>query len=136
MKSIVEEKLVSFKTLEQKVFRYVCELAQEITRILLENYDAELAEGRDKSQYRDKGKRMTTIKTVYGEVSYARRVYQTNLEDGRKACVYLCYPANYLQHLFNFSVKIKIPLAQRNLMYFPSLCLLPGVFVVSYLFVT
>ena len=26
MKSIVEEKLVSFKTLEQKVFRYVCEL--------------------------------------------------------------------------------------------------------------
>ncbi len=30
MKSIVEEKLVSFKTLEQKVFRYVCELAQEI----------------------------------------------------------------------------------------------------------
>ena len=89
MKSIVEEKLVSFKTLEQKVFRYVCELAQEITRILLESYDAELAEGRDKSQYRDKGKRMTTIKTVYGEVSYARRVYQTNLEDGRKACVYL-----------------------------------------------
>ena len=32
---------------------------------------------------------MTTIKAVYGEVSYARRVYQTNLEDGRKACVYL-----------------------------------------------
>ena len=57
MKSIVEEKLVPFKTLEQKVFRYVCELAQEITRILLESYDAELAEGRDKSQYRDKGKR-------------------------------------------------------------------------------
>ena len=34
MKSIVEEKLVSFKTLEQKVFRYVCELAQEITRMM------------------------------------------------------------------------------------------------------
>ena len=89
MKSIVEEKLVSFKTLEQKVFKYVCELAQEITRIMLENYDTELAEGRDKSQYRDKGKRTTTIKTVYGEVSYARRVYQTKLGDGRKACVYL-----------------------------------------------
>lgn len=89
MKSIVEEKLVSFKTLEQKVFRYVCELAQEITRIMLENYDTELAEGRDKSQYRDKGKRTTTIKTVYGEVAYARRVYQTKLEDGGKAFVYL-----------------------------------------------
>ena len=89
MKSIVEEQLVSFKTLEQKVFRYVCELAQEITRIMLENYDTELAEGRDKSQYRDKGKRTTTIKTVYGEVVYARRVYQTKLEDGGKAFVYL-----------------------------------------------
>ena len=99
MKSIVEEKLVSFKTLEQKVFRYVCELAQEITRILLENYDAELAEGRDKSQYRDKGKRMTTIKTVYGEVSYARRVYQTNLEDGRKACVYLLDEAMHMDKI-------------------------------------
>ena len=103
MKSIVEEKLVSFKTLEQKVFRYVCELAQEITRVLLENYDAELAEGRDKSQYRDKGKRMTTIKTVYGEVSYARRVYQTNLEDGRKACVYLLDEAMHI--LRNMGIK-------------------------------
>ncbi len=41
MKSIVEEKLVSFKSLEQKVFRYVCELGTEITRIMLESYDAE-----------------------------------------------------------------------------------------------
>ena len=89
MKSIVEEKLVSFKSLEKKIYVYVCKVAQEITRIMLESYDAELAEGRDKSQYRDKGKRTTTIKTVYGEVSYARRVYQTKLEDGRKAFVYL-----------------------------------------------
>lgn len=99
MKSIVEEKLVSFKTLEQKVFKYVCELAQEITRIMLENYDTELAEGRDKSQYRDKGKRTTTIKTVYGEVSYARRVYQTKLGDGRKACVYLLDKAMQMDKL-------------------------------------
>ena len=30
MKSIVEEKLVSFKTLEQKIFSYVCELGREM----------------------------------------------------------------------------------------------------------
>ena len=89
MKSIVEEKLVSFKHLEQKIFAYICELGREITRIMLENYDAELAEGRDKSRYRDKGKRTTTIKTVYGEVAYARRVYQMKLEDGKKAFVHL-----------------------------------------------
>ena len=40
MKSIVEENLVSFKTLEQEIFRYACELAQEITQTILENYDA------------------------------------------------------------------------------------------------
>ena len=99
MKSIVEEKLVSFKTLEQEIFRYACELAQEITRTILENYDAELAEGRDKRQYRDKGKRTTVIKTVYGEVSYSRRVYQTKLEDGRKACVYLLDEAMHMDKI-------------------------------------
>ena len=89
MKSIVEEKLVSFKELEQKIFNYVCELGREITRLMLESYDVELASSRDTRQYRDKGKRKTTIKTVYGEVEYRRRVYQTTLEDGRIACVYL-----------------------------------------------
>lgn len=99
MESIVEEKPVSFKTLEQKIFRYACGLAQELTRTILENYDAELAEGRDKEKYRNKGKRTTTIKTVYGEVSYARRVYQTVLEDGRKACVYLLDEAMHMDKI-------------------------------------
>ena len=44
MKTIVEEKLVSFKTLEQKIFSYVCELGREITTAMLEAYDKELAE--------------------------------------------------------------------------------------------
>lgn len=99
MKSIVEEKLISFKSLEQKIFTYVCELGREITRIMLESYDTELAEGRDKSRYRDKGKRVTTIKTVYGEVTYARRVYQTRLEDGRTAHVYLLDEAMHMDKI-------------------------------------
>lgn len=89
MNTIVEEKLISFKELEQKVFKYVCELGCEITRIILESYDNELAASRDTRQYRDKGGRKTSIKTVYGEVEYCRRVYQTNLDDGQKAYVYL-----------------------------------------------
>jgi hypothetical protein len=43
MSTIVDEKLISFKELEQKVFKYVCELGCEITRIILESYDDELA---------------------------------------------------------------------------------------------
>lgn len=89
MNTIVEEKLISFKELEQKVFKYVCELGCEITRIILESYDAELAASRDSRQYRDKGARKTGIKTVYGDVEYRRRVYRTSLEDGEKAYVYL-----------------------------------------------
>ena len=89
MKSIVDEKLVSFKELEQKVFKYVCELGCEITKIILESYDDELAATRDTKQYRDKGGRKTSIKTVYGDVGYWRRVYQTKLEDGEKAFVFL-----------------------------------------------
>ena len=42
MKSIVEENLVSFKVLEQKVFSYVCELGRMITQIILENYEIPL----------------------------------------------------------------------------------------------
>ena len=89
MESIVEEKLVSFKTLEKKVFAYVCELGRMITKVLLESYDDELAGERDRKTYRDKGKRETTIKTVYGEVTYARRVYRTVQEDGTAAYIYL-----------------------------------------------
>lgn len=89
MNSIVEENLISFKVLEQKIFAYVCELGREITQIMLESYDKELAEGRDKKAYRGKGSRKTTIKTVYGEVEYRRRVYRTETEDGQAAHVFL-----------------------------------------------
>lgn len=89
MSTIVEERLTSFKELEQKVFKYVCELGCEITKIILESYDKELATSRDTKQYRDKGGRKTSIKTVYGEVEYWRRVYRTTLEDGEQGYVYL-----------------------------------------------
>ena len=83
MSTILNENLISFKELEKKIFAYVCELAREITQIMLESYDKELAEGRDKKVYRDKGTRDTSIKTVYGEVSYSRRVYRTENEEGQ-----------------------------------------------------
>ena len=89
MNTILAENLVSFKELEQKIFAFVCELGREITQIMLESYDKELAEGRDKKIYRDKGTRNTSIKTVYGEVSYSRRVYRTKNEEGQVEYIYL-----------------------------------------------
>ena len=47
MNTIVNEKLISFKELEIKIFDYICELGSEMTRIMLERYDVELREGRN-----------------------------------------------------------------------------------------
>jgi hypothetical protein len=111
MKSIVEERLVSFKEFEQNIFRYVCELGREITQIMLESYDKELSEARDKKAYRDKGKRKTTIKTVYGEVVYNRRVYQKTLEDGKKAYVHLLDEAMQMDKIGLISTNLAEKLA-------------------------
>lgn len=99
MNTIVEEKLISFKTLEQKIYKYICTYGAELTRILLEKYDDDLAEGRDRKVYRDKGKRSTTIKTVYGEVNYSRRVYEKRQEDGKKEYVYLLDEAMHMDRI-------------------------------------
>ena len=99
MKSIVEENLVSFKTLEQKVFAYVCELGRMITQVILETYDDELAKERDTKVYRDKGKRKTSIKTVYGEVEYRRRVYRRESEEWEVAYIYLLDQAMQMEKI-------------------------------------
>lgn len=59
-----------------------------MTQIMLERYDVELREGRNKKEYCCKGTRNTTIKTVYGEVEYSRNIYQT-VTDDEKAFIYL-----------------------------------------------
>lgn len=89
MNTIVEEKGLTFKELEQKIFNYVCDLAVSMTKIMLEEYDRELHAERDTKRYRDKGCRKTTIKTVYGDVTYHRHVYETKTEEGGKAYIYL-----------------------------------------------
>lgn len=111
MNTIVEEKLISFKELEKKVFKYVCELGCEITRMLLERYDMELAASRDSKQYRDKGKRRTCIKTVYGSVEYRRKVYKTSLEDGKTAYVYLLDQAMQMDKIGLISTNLAEKLA-------------------------
>jgi hypothetical protein len=89
MNTIVNEKLIPFKELEQKIFNYICELGREITQIMLERYDNELKERRNKKDLRCKGTRKTSIKTVYGEVEYHRNVYKSKDDEGRIIWVYL-----------------------------------------------
>ena len=111
MNTIIEEKLISFKELEQKVFKYVCELGCEITRIILESYDKELGESRDTKKYRGKGKRKTSIKTVYGTIEYERTVYRTVLENGERAYVYLLDEAMQMDKIGLISTNLAEKLA-------------------------
>ena len=61
----------------------------ETIKIMLESRDDDLCQTRDRTDYRNKGKRKTTIKTIMGEVEYERRVYEYCDENGNRKCVYL-----------------------------------------------
>lgn len=89
MKSMITENGVTFKELEKNIYSWVCEIGRQFTAEFMERYDRELMEERDKHRYRHKGLRRTTIKTVYGEVSYQRAVYEVTEEDGLRHYVYL-----------------------------------------------
>lgn len=89
MHSMIKENGVTFKELEKNIFKWVCEIGQNFTREFLERYDQMLMKKRDRKKYRHKGLRQTTVKTVYGEVTYRRAVYEVTDEDGWKHFVYL-----------------------------------------------
>lgn len=86
---IVTEKAVDFKSLEQEIFKKVCELGCKLLKKALEEYDDTLMLNRDRTVYRHKGQRKTAVKTVMGTVEYSRAVYQQKHEDGTKSCVFL-----------------------------------------------
>jgi len=65
-----------FKTFEKNLFEIMCRIACELIRQYLEKRDLAIMALRDTARYRliDKN-RGTTIKTLFGEVSYSRRYY-------------------------------------------------------------
>lgn len=84
------EKFVDITELEKLVYQAVMSLGRDIMRQCIEEADKTLAEQRDRGEYRDKGYRATTLKTVMGEVEYQRHVYLLGGKDGRPgAAVYL-----------------------------------------------
>ena len=88
MSTILSEKDLTFKTFEQAIFNALCSIARNFFAQFLEKLDSDIAAARDKTVYRSKGKRRTTVKTVFGEVSFARNVYETT-GNGEKCFVYL-----------------------------------------------
>jgi len=89
MELIIKDKIISFKELEQNIFKYICQCGCEMAKIILQDYDKELEKARDKKAYRHKGTRTTSIKTVFGEVVYERTVYKHVNEEGKTEWIYL-----------------------------------------------
>lgn len=89
MDTIVNKDSLTFKDIEKEIFKYVCQMAVEITQKVLTEYDRKLMEERDSSKYRHKGYKDDHIRCVYGDVAYKRVVYETYREDGQKEFVYL-----------------------------------------------
>ena len=66
---------VKFNELERKIYILVCNLGCELMKQILEIQDKRLMETRNKKEYRHKGYKKNTIKTVMGEIEYKRAIY-------------------------------------------------------------
>ncbi|HPA55074.1 MAG TPA: ISLre2 family transposase [Bacillota bacterium] len=86
---IVDEKDLSFNRLEKEIYAFGCKVACEMLKNILEALDKKIAEERDKSIYRHKGTRDTSVKTLMGEVEFSRVVYESTDDEGNKAYIYL-----------------------------------------------
>lgn len=74
----INEKNIKFYELEKQIYKLVCELGCNILKEILENQDKEIMNNRDKKEYRHKGYKNNTIKTIMGEVEYKRAIYLKN----------------------------------------------------------
>lgn len=65
----------TFSIMEKDIFNAMCIAAQDVTRDKLEKLDIEIAKARNPQIYRLKAIKETSVKTVYGDVRYKRRMY-------------------------------------------------------------
>ena len=80
---------MNFNNLEKEILKLCFKIGCEEIKSVLEKWDKELCQARDKIIYRNKGKRKTVIKTVMGEVEYFRTMYEIKSEDGTIKRLYL-----------------------------------------------
>lgn len=85
----LNEEGLNFKSLEQEIYKIVCDVACDTLKEVLMKLDKMLMAKRDVEKYRHKGKRKTYIHTMMGVVEYERRIYEHINEYGKKQYIYL-----------------------------------------------
>ena len=86
---ISKGKIINLSEFAEEIQKQGEEIGRESVRRYLEQYDLVLLAERDRSRYRSKGLRSTSIKTKLGVIEYQRRVYQDLQAKDGKRCVYL-----------------------------------------------
>lgn len=86
--SLIENE-ITFKDIEEKIYKTVCDVACGILKEVLEHLDRRLMEERDTKVLRNKGVKHTCIKTIMGNVEFNRRIYEFKMEDGKSAYKFL-----------------------------------------------
>ena len=87
--NILNQKEITFKDLERFFFEMGCKIAKGFLQEFLEQTDKQLAENRNKKELRHGGKKITTLKTLMGEVTVKRNVYRKTDENGQVQHMYL-----------------------------------------------
>lgn len=85
----LNENGLTFKEIEKKIYKMVCDEACNVLKNVLEALDEKLLKERDIKVYRNKGLKKTCLRTIMGDVEYSRRIYQFELEDGKTATKFL-----------------------------------------------
>lgn len=106
MNSIVAKDCLTFKDIEKEIFKYVCQIAVDLTKEFLTVYDKQLMKERDRSKYRHKGYKTDHIRCIYGDVSYDRVVYQTEEKEGKASFVYLLDEALHMDTVGKMSLNL------------------------------
>lgn len=104
---------LEFNTLERKVFEIGCEYARKLMKSILMYIDEEIAKQRDTKEYRHKGKRKTTLKTLMGEVEYERAVYKAEGENGETQYIYLLDKILNLETFGKISTNLAMKIAEN-----------------------
>ena len=85
----LNEKDITFNSLEKEIYKYVCQKACALLEEVLTHLDRRLMNERDSKVYRNKGLKHTCIKTVMGNVEFDRRIYEYTTNEGKKAYKFL-----------------------------------------------
>lgn len=80
---------ITFKDLERKIYKYVCDQACSLMKEVLTHLDRRLMEERDTKTYRNKGLKNTCMKTIMGDIEFSRRIYEYTTEEGKRAYKFL-----------------------------------------------